>query len=106
MTDVGLVGTAVVFAVIGVTWAVISVTTGTIVTQLAPASIRGEAVGAYSALVAFAGGLGSVTGGWLAASSCGLAFPVGGGLVLEGAAVVGLLWYRTTTVPEPDRSVA
>ena len=106
VTNVGLVGTAVAFAAIGVTWAIISVTTGTIVTQLAPASIRGEALGAYSALMAFAGGLGSIAGGWLAASSYGLAFAVAGGLVLAGAAVVGLLWYRTTAVAEPDRSVA
>ncbi|WP_275040468.1 hypothetical protein [Haloterrigena salina] len=34
-----------------------------------------------------------------------LACAVAGGLVLAETAV-GLPWYRTTTVPEPDRSVA
>ena len=106
VTEVGLAGTAIAFVAVGVTWAIISVTTGTIVTQLAPASIRGEALGAYSALMAFAGGLGSIAGGWLAASSYALAFAVAGGLVLAGAGVVGLLWYRTAAVREPDRSVA
>ncbi|QSW99106.1 MFS transporter [Haloterrigena alkaliphila] len=106
VTRVGLVGTTVVFAVIGITWAVISVTTGTIVTQLAPAGVRGEALGVYSALTAFAGGVGSVAGGWLAASSYAVAFTVAGGLVLAGAGVVLALWRRTITVAEPDRSVA
>lgn len=95
----------VVFAAISVTWAVDSVTTGTIITQLAPASVRGETLGAYSALMAFAGGLDSIIGGWLAVSSYSLAFAVAGGLVVAET-TVGLPWYRTMTVPEPDRSVA
>ncbi|WP_440771367.1 MFS transporter [Natronorubrum sp. DTA28] len=103
-TTIGLVGTATVFVLIGLSWAVISVTTGTIVTQLAPAGVRGEALGVYSALMAFAGGLGSLLGGWLAASSFGLAFAVAGGLVLSGAGLVGLLWHRTATVSALDRS--
>ncbi|WP_121744408.1 MFS transporter [Natronorubrum halophilum] len=104
VTRVGLVGTGLVFGIIGLTWAVIAVTTGTIVTQLAPASVRGEALGAYSALMAFAGGVGSIAGGWLAASSYVLAFTVAGGLVLAGAGVVALLWYHMTAVVEPDRT--
>ncbi|EMA69825.1 major facilitator superfamily protein [Halorubrum aidingense JCM 13560] len=82
---------AAVFTLIGVTWAVIAVTAGTLVTRLAPAAIRGEALGMYAALGALAGGVGSVFGGWLAVVSYAVAFGAAGGLVLVGAAVVFLL---------------
>jgi MFS family permease len=87
----GFGAAAAVFVVIGLTWAVIAVTAGTLVTRLAPATIRGEALGMYAALGALAGGVGSVLGGWLAAMSYGVAFGTAGGLVLIGAAIVLLV---------------
>jgi len=57
---VGLLVNAVLFAVIGVTWAVITVTGGTTIARLAPASLRGEALGVYTALSTLAGGIGSI----------------------------------------------
>ncbi len=88
-TAVGFGLLAILCALIGVTWAVIAVTAGTLVTQLAPTAIRGEALGVYAALGACAGGVGSILGGWLAASSYLVAFTSAGGLVLVGA--VGVL---------------
>ncbi|WP_200532132.1 MFS transporter [Halorubrum sp. LN27] len=83
----GFAAVGAAFAAVGLTWAVIAVTAGTVVTRLSPPAIRGEALGVYAALGAFAGGIGSVVGGWLAADSYGLAFAVAGALVLAGAAV-------------------
>ncbi|GAA0671780.1 MFS transporter [Natronoarchaeum mannanilyticum] len=89
---VGVGLTALAFAVIGVAWAVISVTATTIVTRLAPTSLRGEALGVYAALSALAGGVGSVAGGWLAAGpGFSTTFAVAGALVLAGAVLIGLL---------------
>ncbi|MFP4590393.1 MAG: MFS transporter [Halobacteriales archaeon] len=88
VTVVGIVVLAAIFAVIGITWAVISVTGGTLVTSLTPAAIRGESLGTYAALGAAAGGVGSLLGGTLGAQSYGLAFTVAGGLIVAGAAIV------------------
>ena len=85
---VGLLGLAVAFAVIGLTWAVIIVTAGTLVTTLSPPTIRGESLGMYGALMALAGGIGSFAGGRLATVDYLIAFSVAGGSVLVGAAVV------------------
>jgi len=84
---VGFVAVGAAFAAVGLTWAVIAVTAGVLVTILAPPAIRGEALGAYAALGALAGGVGSVLGGWLAAIGYPLAFGAAGALVLAGAAV-------------------
>jgi MFS family permease len=86
-----------VFVVIGLTWAVIAVAAGTLVTRLAPAGVRGEAFGVYSALSVLAGGIGGMVGGWLGASSYPLAFAVAGGLVVVGAGVVLALWTSADT---------
>lgn len=94
---------AVLFVVIGLSWAIIAVTAGTLVTQLAPVSVRGEALGVYSALSALAGGVGSVVGGWLAASGYVLAFGVAGGLVATGGVVVVLVHWRLSPAPAADR---
>jgi MFS family permease len=80
-----------VFALIGVTWAVTAVTAATIVTRLAPPVIRGEALGVYGALVALAGGLGGLVGGSLGATSYPLTFGTACGLVVVGAALVFLV---------------
>lgn len=98
VSTVGVVFVTLLFAILGLTWAVIAVTAGTLVTRLAPAGIRGEALGAHAALTALAGGVGSVLGGWLAASSYLLGFSVAGGLAVSGAGVVLVL--RRRTAPE------
>jgi MFS family permease len=94
---VGLTGglvapAAVLFAVIGLTWAVIAVSAGTLVTRLAPPIVRGEALGVYSAVSTLSSGVGGVVGGWVATTGYGRAFGVAGGLVLVGA--VGVLLLR------------
>lgn len=97
---VGLLVMGGLFVVVGATWAVIAVTAATLVTRLAPASIRGEALGVYTALSSVAGGVGSVLGGWLAGTGYPLAFGVAGGLVAVGAAVV-LVVRRLAPRPSP-----
>lgn len=95
----GFVLTAAIFAVIGFTWAVIAVTAGTIVTQLSPVALRGEALGMYAALGAFAGGIGSILGGRLGNESYLLAFGAAGGFVLLGAGLVIVLRQWRTDQP-------
>jgi MFS family permease len=85
---------ALLFVVIGLSWAVIAVSAGTLVTRLSPAIVRGEALGVYSALSTFASGVGSVIGGWLATAGYDRTFVAAGGAVLVGAAVVLLLRRR------------
>lgn len=75
-------------ALIGLTWAVIAVVGTAIVTRLAPPNVRGEVLGAHTALGAVAGGAGGVIGGWVATFGYGIAFGVAGSLVLVGAALV------------------
>ncbi|WP_435063695.1 MFS transporter [Halobaculum sp. EA56] len=102
----GLAGTlaaVVLFALIGVTWSVVAVTAGTIVARVAPADVRGEALGVYAALSVLAGGIGSVGGGALAAEfGFVVAFGVAGVVILLGAGVVAALREisaRTATQP-------
>lgn len=106
---VGLLVMGGLFVVVGATWAVIAVTAATQVTRLAPASVRGEALGIYTALSSVAGGVGSVLGGWLAGSGYLLAFGVAGGLVGVGAVVVlavrSLAPRRTPTAQTAVESV-
>ncbi len=87
-STVALVLETGLFLLVGVTWAIIAVTAATIVTRLSPAAIRGEALGAYAAVSALAGGLGSLLGGAAAEVSFLLAFGVSGTFVLLGAALV------------------
>lgn len=88
----GLVGTVVMgllFLGIGVTWAVIAVTAGTIVTRIAPPSVRGEALGMYAALAAFAGGVGSIGGGALASAlGFSVAFGTASVVIFSGAGLI------------------
>jgi hypothetical protein len=72
---------------IGATWAVIAVVGTSIVTRLAPPSVRGEVLGIYTALGAVAGG-GGVLGGLVAGFGYLVAFGVACGLVLAGAGLV------------------
>jgi MFS family permease len=101
----GVAPTVVLFLLIGLSWAVIAVSAGTLVTRLAPSIVRGEALGVYSALSAVAGGVGSAAGGRLAASSYDLAFGVSGGLVLAGAAVVVVLRWHVARGGDTGRTV-
>lgn len=79
---------AVALAAVGLTWSVIAVLGTAIVVRLAPASIRGEALGVYTALAAVAGGIGGLLGGWLAGVDYLLAYAVAGGLVVLGGLLV------------------
>ncbi|WP_367175433.1 MFS transporter [Haloarcula rubripromontorii] len=88
----------VVFGLIGVAWAVIAVTAASVVTQLAPSAIRGEALGIYTAVSGLASGVGSILGGWLGGYGFLLAFAVAGALVLVGAALVAVVWRRSPSV--------
>lgn len=86
--------TAVALAAVGLTWAVIAVLGTAIVVRLAPSSIRGEALGVYTALAALAGGVGGLLGGWVAGIDYRLGFGIAGGLVVLG----GLLVFSLTVV--------
>lgn len=84
-----LVGSA--FVAIGVTWAVIAVTTTGIVTRLAPESVRGDALGLVAALAGIGGGVGNAVGGAVAAAAGPLVtFGLAGGVVVLGG-ILGLL---------------
>jgi len=100
----GLVG--LLFVVIGLSWAVISVTAGTLVTTLAPPEVRGEALGTYGALVALGGGIGGLVGGWLASVSFVVTFGVAGGLVVVGAGLVAVMNRRSRSEVTPEAESA
>jgi MFS family permease len=91
---VGLLTNAVVFTLIGVAWAVVAITATSVVADLSPPAIRGEALGLYTALSGLATGVGSVLGGWLGGYGFTLTFGVAGGLVLAGTLVVAVVWRR------------
>jgi MFS family permease len=85
----GTLVAGVLFLVIGISWAVIAVTAGTIVTRIAPVELRGEALGVYAALSALAGGIGSIAGGALATRyGFTVAFGIAGGVIFVGAVLV------------------
>lgn len=79
---------AVLFVIVGLTWAVIAVTATTLVSHLTPRGIHGESLGMYAAVCALAGGIGSVFGGWVAIHSYLVAFACAGLLILGGTALV------------------
>ena len=83
-----------VLAGIGVTWAVVAVTTTGIVARLAAERVRGEALGLVVAITGIGGGVGNVVGGAVAAATNPLTtFGLAGVIVVAGAtlavAVVG-----------------
>lgn len=74
---------------IGVTWAVVAVTATGLVTRLAPAADRAEALGFYTAVAGVGTGLDSVAGGALATrAGNGLTFWIAGAVVLLGTGLV------------------
>jgi len=89
----GIAITAVLFVGIGIAWALLAVTSALIVARLAPAAIRGEAIGLYTAIIGVANGAGAVLGGAVGAWSFPVAFGLSGGCVLLGALLVGALWW-------------
>ncbi len=92
-----LPGLVVLFVAVGLTWAVVAVTGTTIVARLAPPAVRGDALGAYTALGGLGTAVGSVVGGLLATELSYVgAFAVAGGLVLAGAVVAAVTRRRTT----------
>lgn len=105
-TLLGLTTVTLSFLVVGLTWAVVAVTATTLVTRLAPAVIRGEALGVYGALVAVGGGLGGLLGGAIAGLGYTVAFSVAGGLVVTGAAVVAVLPQESTPASVQDAESA
>ncbi|MFC7028409.1 MFS transporter [Halomicroarcula sp. GCM10025710] len=72
------------FAGMGVAWALVAVTAVSIVTRLAPPAIRGEALGLYTALSGLASGAGSILGGVLGDYGFTLTFGVAGGSSFSG----------------------
>lgn len=85
---VSLVASGLTILLIGFTWAVIAVVGTAIVTRLAPPGVRGEMLGIHTALMALAGGVGSLVGGWLASIGYHVAFGTAGLLVIGGAVLV------------------
>lgn len=83
---VGVAVVGLLFLFVGASWAVIAVTAAELVTELAPASVRAEALGAYTAVGSLGGGIGSVVGGAIADRVGYLpAFVVAGGAVALAA---------------------
>lgn len=94
----GLTAVAAGFLLIGVTWAIIAVTTTGIVTRLAPEHERGDALGLQVALAGLANGVGSALGGLLAAVvGYALTFALAGVVVLARVLVLvaGADWSLT-----------
>lgn len=80
---------APLFLLIGATWAAIAVTATGIVTRLAPAPVRSEALGLYTALAGVGTGFGSALGGWVAdAFGYAVAFGGAGVVVLVALGLV------------------
>jgi len=93
------------FVLVGLTWAVIAVSAASLVTRLSPPIVRGEALGVYGALSTVASGVGSVVGGWLAATGYVRTFGAAGGAILAGAGVVLVLRWRVGDGSATERTV-
>lgn len=90
----GLVAVACLFALVGLSWAIIAVTANSLVARYAGPRNRGAALGLYTALSSAAGGVGGLLGGWLASAYDYVpTFAVAAVLVVVGAAVVLALDY-------------
>lgn len=94
---IGLTALGGLFGVIGVGWALVAITATLLVSRLAPASVRGTALGVYASLAALGGGVGAMLGGSLATSGYTLAFGTAGLLVGVAALVVLGLRERVST---------
>lgn len=76
------------FAVIGVSWAVIVVAAVSLVQQLVRDDLRGQALGLYSTVASLGTGAGGLLGGWLAGFGFLPAYLAAALLVFTGAGVV------------------
>lgn len=93
------------FAILGIGWAIIAITATDFISDAAPAQIRGEALGVYTALSALAGGVGSLAGGALVGSVgytmtfvlASVAVALSAGVVLRPEGVVALVRRLTTS---------
>ncbi|WP_321168065.1 MFS transporter [Halobaculum saliterrae] len=86
-----LAGFSLVFGLIGVTWAVIAITSASIVTRLADDGNRGAALGVQAAAAGLATAVGSALGGVVAGAAGYLpTFGLGAALVLTGLVLVML----------------
>lgn len=75
-------GLGIGFMLLGATWAVIAVTGAGLVSRNANPSLRGEALGAYTALSGIGGGFGGLIGGYVALVFGYLtAFSIAGGVI-------------------------
>lgn len=85
----GVILMGVLFAVLGVGWAVIAITATDFISDVAPSGIRGEAIGVYTALSALASGVGGLAGGALAGwAGYAPTFVLAGAVVVLSAVVV------------------
>lgn len=100
-----LLGTA--FVAIGVTWAVIAVTTVGIVTRLAPESLRGDALGLVAALAGLGGGVGNAVGGLVVDAFDPLTtFGLAAGVVVAGGILGAAAAARSDGVAGSHRRTA
>lgn len=76
------------FAVIGISWAVIVVAAVSLVQQLVRDELRGQALGLYSTVASLGTGAGGLVGGWLAGFGFLPAYLAAAVLVFAGAGVV------------------
>jgi len=84
----GLAVVGLLLLLVGAAWAVVAVTATGVVSELAPESVRAEALGAYTAVGSLGGGIGSVVGGGIAdVFGYVSAFVVAGGLVALAASL-------------------
>jgi MFS family permease len=97
--SLGVGSAGVLLALLGISWAAIAVLGTAIVTRLAPTSVRGESLGVYTAIIAVAGGVGGLLGGWVATIGYLAAFDTAGGLVGVGAILVAPI--RVLSGPSP-----
>lgn len=87
---------AVAFLLLGFTWAAIAVTGAGLVSRSAPARLRGEALGIYTAVSGFGGGVGGLLGGYVAARlGYQVAFVLAGILVLVSIALLVSIRFTT-----------
>jgi hypothetical protein len=84
------------FVAIGITWAVIAVTTTGLVTRLAEERLRGEALGLVAALIGLGGGVGNALGGAVATVAGSVATFSLAALVVVAGGAVGLYATRLT----------
>lgn len=95
----GLVLYSGLFVLIGASWAIIAMTATMIVTRVSPIQWRGEALGAYGAIVALGGGIGGLFGGSLATFGTAVVVVAAGGLIGLGILIMASFGRRNRSDP-------